>query len=67
MTYFLVTSGVMLHDYWNCTSELNPRMNTNHYDVFNTALNTIREIKHIEKFMSDKLAQHFIRIFKFTL
>ena len=42
-------------------------MITNHYDVFNTALNTIREIKHIEKFMSDKLAQHFIRIFKFTL
>ncbi len=25
MTYFLVTSCVRLHDYWNCTSELNPR------------------------------------------
>jgi len=25
MTYFLVTSGLRLHDYWNCTSELNPR------------------------------------------
>ena len=32
MTYFLVTSCVRLHDYWNCTSELNPRVNTNAAD-----------------------------------
>ncbi len=27
MRYFLVTSCVRLHDYWNCTSELNPPKN----------------------------------------